>query len=83
MAKHSPNGTVVRPNLTSTGVVVSDAAGNLTMRPRFCTHCGNTPVHARGLCRSCYQYEYRNGKPRPWGLITAAGQRRLEHDQGF
>jgi MOSC domain-containing protein YiiM len=32
-----------------------------------CVNCGLNPSEVGNLCRPCYQYQYRHGKPRPKG----------------
>lgn len=29
----------------------------------MCTYCGENPIHSKGLCRKCYQRNWRNGTP--------------------
>jgi hypothetical protein len=47
----------------------------------YCTNppCGIGPVELfAGLCRTCYQFQYRTGKPRPTELVMANSARVME-----
>jgi hypothetical protein len=35
-----------------------------------CTNCRREPRYGHGLCRNCYDYERRTGKPRPKRLYN-------------
>ena len=46
---------------------------------RICSNCEGAWAKPRGkLCSACYEYERRNGKPRPESVIIAHGRRLME-----
>jgi len=53
----------------------------LDLAPQMCSRGCGSKVLACGLCRTCYEYQRRTGKPRPEHLIVSHGariQERLE-----
>ena len=45
-----------------------------------CSDCETNRPIAGGLCRRCYEYKRRTGKPRPAGLEQQLGGRRAERN---
>lgn len=44
-------------------------------RKLYCLRCRYRPRFAKKLCRACYEYQRRTGKPRPLATIIRQWER--------